>query len=194
MSSRYLAGFVGAWDVHRRAARVWTVGVILNCCALGVSVLWLKALASDLARPAVFLLRAVAVSAALSLVLLSISWLPPGKVPAMLLVLMPSRLLNFNTMLYVALLLGLLGVYRRVFWSQALTVVLVCGLLLSYRSMVWDGVTVQRAAVRAIQFNPLHVFEIVSAGPVRAPELVPGAIHRDRRTSERRQDRVYRQP
>ena len=61
VSSRYLAGFVGAWDVHRRAARVWTVGVILNCCALGVSVLSLKALAADLARPAVFLLRAVAV-------------------------------------------------------------------------------------------------------------------------------------
>lgn len=164
VSSRYLAAFVGAWDVHRRPARVWTVGVILNCCALAVSLVWLKALVSDLPRPAAFLLRAVGVSAALSLALISISWLPADKMPATLLVLMPSRLLNFNTMLYVALLLGLLAVYRRRFWSQAMTVVLACGLLLSYRSMLWDGVVVHSSLVRRIQFNPLHIFEIVSVG------------------------------
>src|SRR5205807_10567342 len=46
VSSRYLAAFVSVWDVHRRPARLWTVGVILHGLAFIISVLWVKASAS----------------------------------------------------------------------------------------------------------------------------------------------------
>jgi hypothetical protein len=168
VTARYLAAFVSAWDLHRRPVRLWTVGVILNGFALAISILWLKALASDLRRPALFLLRAIAVSAGVSLTLMFVSWLPADRLPAVFVVLMPSRLLNFNTMLYVALLLGLLGVYRTALWSQFLTIVLAAGLLLSYRSMLWDGGPPPAGVQQYLRFNPLYVFELVSIGLVAA--------------------------
>src|SRR5439155_2814576 len=97
-----------------------------------------------------------------------VSWLPADKVPAALFVLMPSRLLNFNTMLYVALVLGLIGAYRTALWSQILTIALVGGLLLSYRSMLWDGVPPSAGLLAYVRVNPLSVFELVSIGLIAA--------------------------
>ncbi len=48
-------------------------------------------------------------SSLLALAMIPLSWIPPERLPAALLVLMPGRYLNFGAMTFVALLIGLLG-------------------------------------------------------------------------------------
>jgi hypothetical protein len=166
VSSRYLTAFVNAWDDHRRPAALVSVGTILNVDALLIALLWLYPFAGDVPRPARFVLRAVAVSAVLSLAAMFVSWLPPSTVPPALLTVMPSRFLNFNVLVFVPLVLGLLGIYRRSFWSQLVTVALLCGLFASYRSMVWDAGPAPGWLARRIQINPWHVFVAASVALV----------------------------
>lgn len=164
VSSRYLTAFVAAWDMHRRPVTIASVGTILNVAALLVASIWLKAFAIDLPRPAAFALRAVIVSAVLSLSVMLLSWLPPTVVPPTLLILMPTRFLNFNTLAFVPLMLGLLGIYRGSFWSRLVTAALLYGLFASYRSMVWDTPPGPGWLARSIQPNPWHVFVAASIG------------------------------
>jgi hypothetical protein len=166
VSSPYLTGFVSAWDDHRRPAALVSVATILNIEALLVALLWLYAFAADVPRPARFVLQAVSVSAALSLAAMFFSWLPPSVVPSMLLKVMPSRFLNFNVLTFVPLVLGLLGIYRRSFWSRLVTLAMLLALFVSYRSMVWDADPGSGWLARNIQLNPWHVFVAASIGLV----------------------------
>jgi hypothetical protein len=121
--------------------------------------------ARDLPKPSIFILRFVVVSAVLSLSLILVSWLPASTVPPALLVLMPSRVANFNVLAFVPFVLGLLGAYRRSLWSQIVTVVFVYALFVNYRSMMWDG---ERGVgwTADIRLNPWHVFVVASMGLV----------------------------
>ena len=170
-ASRYLLGFVKAWDSHRQPAPLVSVGSILNLDLLVLTSLWLTAFVRDLPRPAVLALRAVAASAGLSLILMFVSWLPPDRVPAMILILIPSRFLNFNTLAFVPVVVGLLGVYRHSLASQLVAVALFCGLFFSYRSMLWDGYQGGGWFVQEIQFNPWHVFVTISLALVVVASL-----------------------
>jgi hypothetical protein len=84
-------------------------------------------------------------------------------VPLPLLVLMPGRVLNFNALTYVALVIGLLGHYRRQVWSQVLLVVLAAGLLLGDHSMVWEWLQ-QRGVLYESRVRPLWIVATVTGG------------------------------
>lgn len=140
IASRYLSAFTRLWDEHRQPVSLQSGGVSLNIGALALALTWLFAFPDHLPRSAVFLLRFVAVCAALSLAFVFVSWIPPEKLPSTLVILMPARLLNVNVMVCIPLLVGLIGIYRDRFWSQLLTAVLLGAVLLGSRSMVWEWV------------------------------------------------------
>jgi hypothetical protein len=178
-TSRYLAGFITAWDSHRQPAELVTVGSILNFDVLVLASIWLIAFARDLPRASVLAVRALAISGALSLLFMFISWLPPERVPALVEILIPSRYLNFDTFAFVPLLVGLLGVYRRRFLSGVVAAALFGGLFFSYRSMLWDGYQGDSRLVQAIQFNPWHVFVTMSAAALLVAVVSRWSVSRD---------------
>jgi hypothetical protein len=136
-AARYLTAFVGFWDGHRAPVPFDNAGVALNAGALGLALLWLTFFVSAMPRPAAFLLRIVAVSAALSLGLALLSQVPPTQLPASLVILMPGRMLNFNAVIFPALLLGLIGMYGRNPWGGWLALSATAALLLNDRSSLW---------------------------------------------------------
>jgi hypothetical protein len=113
-------------------------GVFLNAGAFVLASIFLMLLPPDRPHPRLFVLRAAIASALLSALFVWVSWLTPAALPSNLLVLMPARLLNFNAMTFVALVLGLSGAYRRTLWSPALSALFMTVLLLGGRSMIWD--------------------------------------------------------
>lgn len=136
MDRHYLDAFVIFWDGHRRPVALRELAVLLNATALVVSTAWLRWFRQDVRRDAAWLLRFVQVSAALSIALVPVTWLPPDRVPVSLLVLMPGRVLNIAAMTFSALLLGLLGASRGG-WRSALTLLMATALLLGDESMFW---------------------------------------------------------
>jgi len=167
-ASKYVSAFVNTWDDHRRPASLISVATILNVDALVLALVWLRWFSADLSRSAVFALRIVVAAAALSLPLIFVSWLPSSAVPTPLLMLMPSRFVNFNVLMFVPLVLGLLGACRDNAWAKTAAAGFLCALFTSYRSMIWDGRPAAGWLERQIQFNPWHVFVAVSIALVAA--------------------------
>jgi hypothetical protein len=159
---RYLSAFVGFWDWHRQPVYIHRIGVRFNLGAMALALIWLRWFAADLPRPATWLLRFVAVSAALSVGLVFVSWLPPDSVPITLLVLMPSRLLNINAMIAVAVLFGLLGAYRSGAASHVVTALLSLGLLLGDSSALWGFLPGGPWVVWRRYIDPLQVVGIAA--------------------------------
>jgi hypothetical protein len=160
-STSELTAFIKFWDGHRKPVDISNDGVSLNFGALAMAAVWLLAFRSVLPRPSLFLLRFVAASAVLSLVLMCISWIPPERLPLLLLVLMPGRLMNFDALVYAAMLIGLLGAYRR-WWSQLLILLLIAGLLAGEHSMLWDWLREKRNVDVFSQVRTLWVMAGVS--------------------------------
>lgn len=166
LTDRLLIAFVTFWDGHRRPVDFASEGVKLNFGALALALLWLTAFAEDVTTSARSLLRIVVVSAAVSLALAAVSWIPADALPMALVTLMPSRLLNFNGMIFVTLLIGLIGMYRKTIWSRLLMLFLLVGLLLSNRSMFWNWIEPQatgsaRHIFPGIPTRPLQIFTMV---------------------------------
>jgi hypothetical protein len=135
VAKRYLAAFAGFWDGHRRPVPLRSDGVAVNIAALVAAAAWLRKSEGRIPRSAQFLLRFVIVTGAFSLILTAISWIPPDRLPAWLLILMPGRVLNLNGMTFAALLVGVVGAYRAAAWSGVLTLGLFAGLVFGNRSM-----------------------------------------------------------
>ena len=152
LAQMYLAEWVRLWDVHRQPIALGAHGqigaVALNCGALSLALIWLFGLSAALTRSAVLLLRTVIVAAVLSLVFVFVSWIPAERLPVDFLILMPTRLLNFNAMIAVALLLGLIGAYDRTIWSTLLTSSLAICLMFGTRSMLWTSLEARRVLWR----------------------------------------------
>lgn len=157
----YLTTFVQLWDGHRRPVATGAAGVMLNGWALALALVWLTICSTELTRSAAFLLRVVIVAAVLSFVLVLASWIPPEWLPQTLLILMPTRLLNFNAMIAVALVLGLAGANRRSAWSPLLLLLISGGLLLGTRSMRWDWLQ-RMTGGRSV--DTFLMLEVASAG------------------------------
>ena len=101
----------GGYHEHRRAAEFRRAGV---------AAIWLIALSSDLPRSSVFsVARRRSSPHSRASRSCSCRGFRPNKLPTALLVLMPGRVLNFNALTFVALVIGLLGHYRQALWSQA---------------------------------------------------------------------------
>jgi hypothetical protein len=177
-STQEIAAFITYWDGHRGPVDIGSTGVLLNFSALALALVWLVALAEDLPRPSIFLLRVTVAAALTSIALIFVSWIPPDKLPTPILVLMPGRVLNYNALTFVALVIGLLGHYRRTLWSQALLAFLIIGLLFSDYSMVWQWLE-QRGVEYHSRVRPLWVVGATSVA------LVAGAAWSKWRTLDR---------
>lgn len=137
LAKKFFSAFVAFWDGHRQPVHMKRIGVAFNVGAFGLAALWLRLFADDVSRAARFLLRFVLVSASLSVALGFMSWIPHDKLPIWFLVLMPGRLLNFNALVFPAVLFGLAGAYRDKRWGHLIVLALSLRLLLSGRSMMW---------------------------------------------------------
>jgi hypothetical protein len=164
-STREVSAFITFWDGHRKPVDIANNGVLLNFGALAIALIWLLAFVEDLTRSSIFLLRVVVVSALLSIGLVFVSWIPPERLPTTLLVLMPGRVLNFNALISVALVVGLLGNYRRL-WSRLLLLGLFCGLLAGDHSMLWEWLQQRRGIVFESHVHPLWIVTAVSVALV----------------------------
>jgi hypothetical protein len=132
VSARYLAAFTSFWDGHRQPVAIDAMGVRLNVAALALALIGL------VASPSKFLMRFVTVTAAIAIAFAFVSWVPPVRLPVTFLILMPTRLLNVDAMLFSALVMGLLGTLRGAWWGRWSTVVLAVVLVAGRRSMLWE--------------------------------------------------------
>lgn len=137
LARQYLAAFVRYWDAHRFPVDLHNPGVYLNLGVLLGGLLALRLFRNDLTSPALFLLRTLSVWAMLGLASIALSRLPPEAVPASMLVLMPTRLLNLNVLAAAAALIGLLARHRHSPWAQAGLVGVLTGLLAGRGSVSW---------------------------------------------------------
>ncbi len=165
-SAKYLDAFAAFWDGHRAPVGVGYLGVLLNQRALALGVIWLAVARARRPGSEAFLIRMVTVSALLGLAMAYVSWIPPEKLPAFFVTLMPSRLLNFDGMVFVALLIGLLGTYLHKFWGRLLMAFLLLGLLLSDRSMFWEWSVAAPWAWLQRGVDPFIVMEMTAIGLV----------------------------
>jgi hypothetical protein len=154
----YLTQFVSGWDPYRQPIGVFADAVYLNAIALVLAIVWLSALKDDLAPASRLILMAALVTAVAAIALGLLTWIPPGRLPAAILALMPGRLMNVNAMIAVALILGLIGVYRGTRWAGPLALLTAIGLLSSGRSLTWDWLGGARPGWAAA-FDPWFVIQ-----------------------------------
>jgi hypothetical protein len=105
--ARYLNAFVSSWDFHRAPLDLISRPMLFNIGAVAVAGAGLFGLERRLPRSATFLLRSVIICGVLGFAAVFLSWIPPQRLPAALLLLMPSRLVVINTMVLVAMVIGL---------------------------------------------------------------------------------------
>jgi hypothetical protein len=135
-AARYLQAYVSFWDGHRAPVDFTHPGIAINAAIVVGAIIWILRGARGLTTPQTFFLRFIAVAGAASLALAGLSHLPPDTIPATLLVLMPSRLLNINVMIGAALLLGAVG-RRTDVPSRLALAAIAAAVLLSGRSWLW---------------------------------------------------------
>ena len=128
-AAKYFYSFVSFWDVHRAPVILGHPGVAFNGWVFGAVIAWLIFFRKDIPPQSVLLLRLVAVMTALGLAGMVLSWTPVEKVPRLLVMLMPARLLNFGILASLALLIGVVGFYRNRVWGQVLLLLLVTGVV-----------------------------------------------------------------
>ena len=182
--ARYLDAFTALWDEHRQPVRLSHMGVRINLAALALATAWLGVRPGS--DPGLTPLRFGAVVAAVSVVFVFVSWVPPERLPRWLVMLMPTRLLNVATMTFTAMVLGLAGAIRQR-WGPWLTVAIAALLLAGRRSLLWDWVRqqgwadgapyrVDPAGVLAVATLLLIVYAFARRREGNRRPLVPNAI------------------
>lgn len=185
-STSEISGFIRYWDGHRQPVDITNNGVSLNFGALAIASLWLTVFARELPRSSIFLLRVTVVIALMGIALVFVSWIPPDRLPTTLLVMMPGRVLNFNALTFGALIVGLLGSYRRTVWSQAWLLLLLVGLIVGDHSMLWEWLRMKRGIYYESHVRPLWVVTAACGG------LIAGAGWTKCRSLDRPAERAAR--
>ena len=111
-AKHYLSAFATYWDEHRRVVPLrllWCHGMLICVTSLLVSVFVLRFSKEELPIHSRFFLKAIIVSAVLSISLSLTTLLPPRMIPTILLVSMPGRYINLNNLAFVVLIIGILG-------------------------------------------------------------------------------------
>jgi hypothetical protein len=182
LSPNDFSAFIRLWDGHRAAVNIWHNGVLLNVASLSVASVWIAWSSGNTTATTRLLLRITAVSSLLALALIPFSWIPPDRLPAPLLVLMPGRYLNFGAMTFVALLIGLLG-SRRELWSRLVLLLLSVGLLVGDHSMLWEFLEHHHHVSYGSHVRPLHIVWMATAA------LLAGAAWRWTKREQRAENR-----
>jgi hypothetical protein len=133
-AARYLATFTALWDEHRQPMGFANVGVALNLGAVIVGIIWLMWCRGRVSPPSSFLLRFVIASGGVSFACIALSRISPDRLPGFLVVLMPTRVVNVDVMMFAALVLGILGTYRSVV-GRLLLFMVIGALLLNPHSL-----------------------------------------------------------
>ena len=132
-AARFLATFTALWDEHRQPMGLVHVGVALNLAAVLVGIISLRWISRGLPPSSSFVLRFVIASGLVSFACIGLSWVPPDRLPGFVVVLMPTRVVNVDVMMFAVLVLGLLGTYRTVAGRLLLAGVMGGLLLTSHR-------------------------------------------------------------
>jgi hypothetical protein len=132
-AARFLATFTALWDEHRQPMGLVHVGVALNLAAVLVGIISLRWISRGLPPSSSFVLRFVIASGLVSFAGIALSWVPPDRLPGFVVVLMPTRVVNVDVMMFAVLVLGLLGTYRTVAGRLLLAGVMGGLLLTSHR-------------------------------------------------------------
>ena len=204
LSPEDLSTFVRLWDGHRAAVSIWHDGVMLNVASFVVASAWLlmarlsaaaranaasfgetrrslgeggkPGTTNELPSSSKLLLRITAAGSFMALAMIPLSWIPPDRLPAALLVLMPGRYLNFAAMTFVALIFGLLA-SRRELWSSFALLFLTCGLLAGRPSMLWEFLEHHHGIRYQSHVTRLHIVLMATAA------LLAGAAWKSRERS-----------
>ena len=152
-TTKYLAAFVSFWDMHRQPVELGAATVRVNAAALLVALFFLIRQPQQLSAPARLLMRFVAATAGLSVVLAFVSWIPPDRLPPAILIAMPGRMLNLNMLVAGPLLIGLFGAWRRTSIPAVggvLLLILCAALFVGNRSGLWIFEGGHRALAAAV--------------------------------------------
>jgi len=174
VASRYLSAFTTLWDDHRQPMRLDNAGAALNGAGLLLGGLWLTVFRRSVSAASAFVLRFVIVSAGVGFACIAISHVPPEKLPAALVVLMPTRVVNVDAMMFGALVFGLIALYRNMTWARVLMVALAAGLLLNHHGLL--SARFERTPLLSLEPR-LLVLEVML---VAAALLVAGAAWTER--------------
>ena len=179
------AAFIRLWDGHRAAVNVLHNGVLINAVTAVLASAWImmarrhgSQAGVELPRSSELLLRICAASSLLALALIPLSWIPPERLPAALLVLMPGRYLNFGAMTFVPLLIGVIA-SRRDAWTGWLLLFLTAGLLAGDRSMLWESIEHHHHVRYQSSIRPLHIAWIATAALLAGAGWKRWPQHRD---------------
>jgi hypothetical protein len=170
----YVGAFTAFWDGHRRAVDLRSPGVMLNAAALAIAAMWLVRRRQELTAGAAIAATGVIVSAALSLVFVTLTWIPPARQPLWLLTLMPARLLNVAVMALAPMLLGLAGSRAGGTVGALLALAVSGGLLFGRSSMLWDQLGRQHATfdtVSALQIGAVFTLLLALLPPALPDRL-----------------------
>jgi hypothetical protein len=159
-AERYLRAFVPFWDGHRQAVDLGSYGVRLVAGVVALAVAADRVFERTLSASARLLLRTAAIGGAGALALAAWATLSPATLPDVLLLAMPSRLLNVAILMAGAIAIGLAGA-RRARPHQIALLGLVAGLVVSSHSLLW-----QLAGVRVFRLDPLAVLTLASLAVV----------------------------
>ena len=140
-TTKYLSAFVSFWDMHRQPVELGAATVRVNAAALVVALFFLIRQPQQLSAASRLLMRFVAATAGLSVVLAFVSWIPPDRLPPAILIAMPGRMLNLNMLVAGPLLIGLFGAWRRTSIPAAggaFLLILCAALFVGNRSGLWS--------------------------------------------------------
>jgi hypothetical protein len=160
----YLPTLVRFWDGHRQAVPLTHPAVYLNLAAVPLALTWLVFLADRLPPASVVLLRFVAASGGLAVAFVFLTWAPPEWIPDVVQILMPLRLLNIASMMFAAVLLGLIGAYHHTLPGQLGMLALAVTLLLLPESQFWSAMP--DAVLRVLEGPPVDRLTMMLAGAV----------------------------
>lgn len=118
VANQYLSTFIRSWDEHRIPIDLYSPRTIIVVMAAALSLTGLQFLRPTLPAPSHFLLRSLIISTTLGLGLNLINQFA-FRLPDSVLLFMPTRLLNFNNLAYLPLLIGLMWQQRERTWVIA---------------------------------------------------------------------------
>ncbi len=133
-AARYLSTFTALWDEHRQPMGLANVGVALNFAAIVIAAIWLLGFTRGLPPSSPFMLRFVIASGLVSFACIALSRVPPDRLPGFLVVLMPTRVVNVDVLIFAAFVVGMLGMHRGIV-GRLVAIIAIAGLLLNRQSL-----------------------------------------------------------
>ena len=133
-AAQYLSTFTAVWDEHRQPMGFANAGAALNLASVlagAAGLLWFR---KRLPPASAFVLRFVIASGIVGFACIALSRVPPDRLPGFLVVLMPTRVVNVDVMMFAALVLGMLGMYRNL-PARVVLLTTMAGLVLSQRNL-----------------------------------------------------------